>query len=158
MWNTWICPTVCHTVYQNIFSSFLYGKCLIYLFFNLSSQVAGLETLHLFITSTTEGSKFLRTLMNDDTNLKTLPMCLKVSLCVYSLSFLLTMSAIRKVQVPIGFSPHVWTDMKSQFLKPLGDVSRSLSANRTVSVPIFIQEIQVNKCPNSSDRTHYSIC
>lgn len=92
--------------------------------------------------------------MNDDTNFKAPSKFLKVSLCFYRLSFLLTLSAIRKVQVPTGFSPHVWTDMKSQFLKPLEDVSRSLSANRTVLVPIFIQEIQVNKCPNRSEKTH----
>lgn len=42
---------------------------------------------------------------------------------------------IFRVHVPAGSSPHVWTDMKSQFLKPLEDVSLSLSASSTVLVP-----------------------
>lgn len=47
----------------------------------------------------------------------------------------LTVSVIFRVHVPAGSSPHVWTDMKSQFLKPLEDVSRSRSASSTVLVP-----------------------
>lgn len=42
---------------------------------------------------------------------------------------------IFRVHVPAGSSPHVWTDMKSQFLKPLDDVSLSRSARSTVVVP-----------------------
>lgn len=45
------------------------------------------------------------------------------------------MSVIFRVQVPVGFSPQVCTDMKAQFRKPLDDVSRSRSASRTVVVP-----------------------
>lgn len=42
---------------------------------------------------------------------------------------------IFNVQVPAGSSPQVCTDIKSQFLKPLDDVSLSLSARSTVVVP-----------------------
>lgn len=48
---------------------------------------------------------------------------------------LYTISVIFRVQVPVGFSPQVCTDMKAQFRKPLDDVSLSLSASRTVVVP-----------------------
>lgn len=37
--------------------------------------------------------------------------------------------------MPVGFSPQVCTDMKAQFLKPLEEVSLSLSAKSTVVVP-----------------------
>lgn len=47
----------------------------------------------------------------------------------------LTVSVILRVHVPAGSSPHVCTDMKSQFLKPLEDVSLSRSASSTVLVP-----------------------
>lgn len=134
-----------------------------YLFNYLFSQSvykakwAGIETLHLFLTFTREWPECLRTLINDDTNLKSTWKCLKVSLCFYVFPFILTISVIRKVQVPIGFSPHVWTDMKSQFLKPLGDVSRSLSANSTVLVPIFKGQIQINECSKCTEsRIHFS--
>ena len=55
---------------------------------------------------------------------------------------ILTTSVILNTQVPVGFSPHVCTDMKSQFLKPLGDLSRSLSASKTVLVPVLVQDQQ----------------
>lgn len=48
--------------------------------------------------------------------------------------------------MPAGFSPHVWTDMKSQFLKPFGDLSLSLSASKTVLVPVWVQD-QHSDCP-----------
>lgn len=48
---------------------------------------------------------------------------------------LFTVSVIFRVQVPVGFSPQVCTDMKAQFLKPLAEVSLSLSAKSTVVVP-----------------------
>lgn len=48
---------------------------------------------------------------------------------------LFTVSVIFRVQVPEGFSPQVCTDMKAQFLKPLVEVSLSLSAKSTVVVP-----------------------
>lgn len=47
----------------------------------------------------------------------------------------LTVSVIFRVHVPAGSSPHVWTDMKSQFLNPFADVSLSRSASSTVVVP-----------------------
>lgn len=50
------------------------------------------------------------------------------------------MSVIFKVQVPVGFSPQVCTDMKAQFLKPLEEVSLSLSAKSTVVVPEWTNE------------------
>lgn len=116
------------------------------------------ETLHLFLTSLGSDQSSLGPWL-DDTSVKSTLKCLKVSLCSYIFSFILTMSVIRKVQVPMGFSPHVWTDMKSQFLKPLGDVSRSLSANSTVLVPIFMQQTSINECPiNSENRIYSSIC
>lgn len=48
----------------------------------------------------------------------------------------LTVSVIFRVQVPAGSSPQVWTDMKSQFRKPLEDMSLSRSASSTVVVPV----------------------
>lgn len=46
------------------------------------------------------------------------------------------MSVIFRVQAPAGSSPHVWTDVKSQFRKPFADVSLSRSASSTVVVPV----------------------
>lgn len=53
----------------------------------------------------------------------------------HQISVELTVSVIFSNHVPAGSSPHVWTDMKSQFLKPLADVSLSRSASSTVLVP-----------------------
>lgn len=49
----------------------------------------------------------------------------------------LTRSIIFKVHVPVGSSPQVWTDIKSQSLKPLGDLSLCRSASKTVLVPVL---------------------
>lgn len=64
-----------------------------------------------------------------------------------------TVSVIFRVQVPVGFSPQVCTDIKAQFRKPLDDVSLSLSASRTVVVPNGTNptiSVLIPKCAHAS--------
>lgn len=64
-----------------------------------------------------------------------------------------TVSVIFRVQVPVGFSPQVCTDMKAQFRKPLDDVSLSLSASKTVVVPNGTNptiSVLIPKCAHAS--------
>lgn len=62
-------------------------------------------------------------------------------LFIYLLYYAFTISVIFRVQVPVGFSPQVCTDMKAQFRKPLDDVSLSRSARRTVVVPDVVPKM-----------------
>lgn len=77
----------------------------------------------------------------------------------HHISMELTVSVIFSNHVPAGSSPHVWTDMKSQFLKPLADVSLSRSASSTVLVPegIYKGTDQSRTCLFHSD-VSVSVC